>query len=326
MKNVLLIGMNFRDYEQSIKDEMESQGCHVDLVADCTDMISRIQNSLSKTIGDWMLASHQKRIVKMAEQKKYDYIIIIVGRFLLEETVQGLRKSNLEAKIILYLWDDIKRVGNYHITEKYCDKKYSFDLNDIKEYNLEFLPLFYLNRYKDIRSDKFDYDVYSAMNDHSDRLAVSCNFVNKYPKLNIKIQFVTNWRNVKERNNSLNKNEVNKITFQSHDLEKAEMLSDMKRSKSFIDVPFKGQNGLTIRTFESIAGQKKLITTNENIKLYDFYKPNNVFVINPDNPEIDMEKFVLNYEELPDEIYEKYSVEAWVRVLLSGRNNNYLKV
>lgn len=324
-KKVLLIGMNFRDYENSIKSAIEQQGYMVDLVCDNTDFISRVQNSFSTSIGYKLLAIHQRKIVNMAKRKKYEYIIIIVGRFLLEETMIGLRAANKDSEIILYLWDDVNRVSNYEITEKYCDRKYSFDLNDIIEYDLEFLPLFYLKRYEEIKSNKFEYDVYSAMNDHSDRVNVSINFVNNYPSLRTKICFVTNWRNLKRRKSDLEEKEAGRITFQSKDLEKKKMLSDMKNSKAFIDVPFKGQNGLTIRTFESIAGQKKLITTNENIKKYDFFCPQNIFIINPDNPRIDLELFNEEYVELPIEIYNKYSVDTWVKVILTGKNNDYLK-
>ncbi|PHU34550.1 hypothetical protein [Pseudobutyrivibrio ruminis] len=325
MKNVLLIGMNFRDYEVAIKEELEAQGCKVDLIADNTDMISRIQNSISKKLGDTLLCRYQKKLVKNTRNRNYDLIIVIVGRFLLEDTLQSLRKLHPNAEFVLYLWDDINRVANYNVSNQYFERIYTFDLNDVKNYELEFLPLFYLDRYRDIKSNDFKYDVYSAMNDHSDRVKVASSFVKKYPDFRTKVQFVTNWRNVKERRNCIKESGKDKIFFQSKDLDKKDMLNDMKNSKAFLDVPFKGQNGLTIRTFESIAGHKKLITTNENVKLYDFYSPENIFIIDSENPVIDEKFFSRNYEELPEDVYEKYSVRAWVKVLLTGENNSYLK-
>lgn len=51
------------------------------------------------------------------------------------------------------------------------------------------------------------------------------------------------------------------------------------QSKNIIDCPKEGQTGLTIRTFEALGSSKKLITTSKSIRNYDFYKPENIYIV-----------------------------------------------
>ena len=59
----------------------------------------------------------------------------------------------------------------------------------------------------------------------------------------------------------------------------------------------------------------KLITTNKDIKNYDFYNPNNIFVWDENTKEIPDSFFELQYQELPKEIFEKYSLKTWIKTV-----------
>ena len=52
-----------------------------------------------------------------------------------------------------------------------------------------------------------------------------------------------------------------------------EIFSD---SRCILDAPQAGQVGLTIRTIECLGAKRKLVTTNSDIKNYDFYNENNI--------------------------------------------------
>jgi hypothetical protein len=70
--------------------------------------------------------------------------------------------------------------------------------------------------------------------------------------------------------------------------------------------------------FEAMGYHKKLITTNKEIVNYDFYDPANIFVID-DNEDISIPDafFETPYKKLPPEVYNKYTVSAWVDTILS---------
>ena len=79
-----------------------------------------------------------------------------------------------------------------------------------------------------------------------------------------------------------------------------------KESNCILDAPQAGQTGLTIRTIECLGAKRKMITTNKDIKKYDFYNESNILVF---DGKIDKEcDFFKNpFIELNEEIYKKYS-------------------
>ena len=78
-------------------------------------------------------------------------------------------------------------------------------------------------------------------------------------------------------------------------------------------------NGLSFRAFEALGYQKKLITTNENIKKYDFYHPDNVFVWDGKDKN-GLEEFIQRpYFKIDCAIREKYGFKNWIHYVLNIR-------
>ena len=72
-----------------------------------------------------------------------------------------------------------------------------------------------------------------------------------------------------------------------------------------------------MRTIEMVGMNKKLITTNQTIKDYDFYNPKNISVVDRKNVVIDDEFLHTSYEPLSKEMYQKYSLQCWILEVLS---------
>ena len=87
----------------------------------------------------------------------------------------------------------------------------------------------------------------------------------------------------------------------------------MRISKVALDVQFGTQTGLTMRTIESLASQTKLITTNAQVKKYDFYNSKNICVIDKENPVVPKEFLESEYVNIPEEILYKYSLHNWIK-------------
>ena len=97
-----------------------------------------------------------------------------------------------------------------------------------------------------------------------------------------------------------------------------EYLEMVKNAKILLDFKAIGHNGLSLRFFESLKYEKKLITNNASVVDYDFYNPNNIFILHKDSLE-DLEKFIhSDYEKLPTEVVESYSFKAWLYDCLLG--------
>ena len=93
-------------------------------------------------------------------------------------------------------------------------------------------------------------------------------------------------------------------------------MTDIKKysdeSKILLDICRKKQVGLSFRIFESLGCHKKIITTNKDIINYDFYNPSNIFVIDEENVVIDTSFIESNYLDIPNHIYDKYTIKGWL--------------
>ena len=93
----------------------------------------------------------------------------------------------------------------------------------------------------------------------------------------------------------------------------AEILTRCNKSKAILDVVKSNQFGLTLRVYEGIFMNKKIITTNDNILQYKFYNPQNILLLNP-TTSINVIKEFLNTPIVPysDQIKQTYSFESWI--------------
>ena len=110
----------------------------------------------------------------------------------------------------------------------------------------------------------------------------------------------------------------NEVSFKS--LNKFDVIDIIKKSKCIIDIQHPNQTGLTMRTIEMLGAKKKLLTTNKEIEKYDFYNKNNIFVFDRNNPKIDVEFFIKDYESIDHITYEKYSINHWIKNIFKDIN------
>ena len=105
--------------------------------------------------------------------------------------------------------------------------------------------------------------------------------------------------------------------FQTEKLSSNEVVQIFKDSACILDAPQAGQTGLTIRTIECLGAKRKLVTTNKDIKKYDFYNESNILVfdgsIDENNP-----FFTTPFVDVADNIYKKYSLREWLKYMLGG--------
>ena len=94
----------------------------------------------------------------------------------------------------------------------------------------------------------------------------------------------------------------------------------MNKSKCILDIVDLKQLGLTQRIFDCLYLNKKIITTNEKIKMYDFYNENNIYILKKEE-KIEEEKLKKFFElkKIKVRIGNKYSLENWLNTLLEER-------
>lgn len=110
-------------------------------------------------------------------------------------------------------------------------------------------------------------------------------------------------------------------------LETEQIVNLYKRSKVILDINHINQDGLTMRTFEAIGAGKKLITTNQNIIKYPFYCSNNFYIVDRNKVNIQKSFFETEYIEMPIDLYEKCSIDGWLKdIMLLNEENCWIEM
>lgn len=314
---ILLIGMHFYEYEEKIKEELERLGHSVDIIY---DFIVGKKKYIPDFLFNFINYYYQQFVLKKIDGYKYDKIIVLVGRYLCIDTLKKL-KQNRETELILYLWDDIQRVENFETTKKYYDKIFSFDRVDCENNGFTFLPLFFTSDFLVEQKDECNIDLYSSFWNHSDRMSI----IRKILKQNSSSRKYFFYILVGKKDyikifldKFISKGvELNQLAFSTKKLTYEKNIINMKSSFAILDIQFPSQRGLTLRTIEALGTKSKIITTNKDIVNYDFYNPQNICIIDREEPVIPTTFWDTPYKYLEKDLYIKYSLNNWIKILLA---------
>lgn len=324
---ILFIGPTYFGYEKDIIKKLNEFGAKVDYIPENIDYINPIFsviNKLPSKLSSKFFEKYFLRLINRGKNDNYDFILLIRGKLISSGVLKYLKSEYPKAKFIMYQWDSIKNVDNVKNLFEYFDKIYTFDLSDYQDYSLvdnrwNFRPLFYVDDYKVNKKNykDCDIDLLFVGSYHSDR-NLFLKKVNQYCKKNslnfVDYLFIPKIYYFKRKitSNEFRNIKLKDIKFKS--LSRKDLLELIKKSKVIIDFQANNQTGLTIRTIESIGSKRKIITTNEEIKKYDFYNSENIMVIdkNFEDSQLDIDFLSKEYVEIEKNIYEKYSLNNWV--------------
>ena len=331
-KRILLIAPVFFGYYKEMLKEIKRQGYDADYICDMPSnsnvlkAVGRINKKLTYGVTEKYF---KNEVLPKISKEKYDYVILVAGMTFAfsAEMMEKIRELQKGAKFAAYQWDSEKNLPYSTGIHKFFDKIYTFDRPDsiAQPEKYTFLPLFYLPEYAEIAKDKAEilYDCsyigtahprkYKEINEISGQLKelLPRQFIFHY--MPSKLKYIYHKIKAPEYKNAKFSD------FETEKLSKEETLEIIKKSFCVLDAPQGGQTGLTIRTIECLGAEKKLITTNGDIKNYDFYDEANILVFES-GMEISAEDpfFSEAYHKLSEEIYKKYSLESWIKTLIEG--------
>ncbi|PIF59602.1 hypothetical protein [Flavobacterium sp. 2] len=244
-----------------------------------------------------------KEILKRLEENKeiQDVILTIKGDFIDPKSILEFKKYT--NKSIGFFNDNIYRCPKIKRVLHCFDDVFSFEKDDCAKFNLKFAPNWIYNNNVSLSSNTaFEYDVFN-ISSIDKRLPILARIADELKSKSIKIKFIVYDKKRKPVDNT--------ITYINKHMPLSEVNDYIGRSKVLLDINRIGQIGLTFRVFESLGLDKKLITTNSDIKNYDFYNPNNILIIDEKNPVISPDFFKNEYEKIPDSILHQYTIEGW---------------
>lgn len=309
---ICLISFDFWNYDHHIVDALQKKGIvahHINLRGykhQYPTIFHRIGNFFNKLI----LKKNTKKIKReeyilneLAALGKQDQILIINPEIISVSTHKKIKK--LTNRYIAYLYDSSKRRPISHLLEiELFDTVFSFDPEDVKTYNLIPLTNYIYFEKKIPKIDDVKYDCFT-ISYLDERLETMNRIAEILKQKNLKSHFVVVGKN---KPDGIHPN----IIFTEERQNQQQVHQEINKSKTVLDLLRDEQAGLSFRIFEALGFQKKIITSNKYVQEFDFYNPENILIIDPENPDIPKSFFETPYVPIPQEIYRKYSLEGWV--------------
>ncbi len=315
-KNVLYVAPVFFGYESEIKGELEQQGASVTFLLD-RPFNSPFLKALTKVRHAWVIGAADRYYERQMStvHTEFDYVFVVNGQTLSAKTLSTWRERYSKAKFILYMWDSFSNRQQTLRNLKYFDSVFTFDKNDAEKYNVNFRPLFFSAGFDAAVEVKAQYDISFIGTAHTDRFFIVDKIdrqlgstKRKYWYLYLQADWVY-W--IYRCFNSAYRN-AKKANFKFESIPKAEVQRVFNVSNTILDIEHPQQTGLTMRTLETLGARKKLVTTNESVKQYDFYSEDNIFVIDRQNPVISRAFLEQPYKAVDSHIYRRYSLAGWL--------------
>ncbi len=338
-KRILLLTPSFMNIYKDVMSSLEEKGWKVSWIKD--NQVSN--NPYLKDSHFWNrkpvklynreVEALWKRILAEPNYNyKYDAFLAIDGSMVHHYLFETLKQRNPKVKKILYLYDNID--GHIQVDSffNYYDNIFSFDAKDCKKYKLEFLPIYWL---PSSVQDEIKYDIFGLAS-------------LKYESQDRIIVFETTKRIAKENNLSeyikllypINQNRLlyalkyiglkllgkkcftikelkNNDLFTNHPISPDDFRIIIQQSNVILDTQIADQDGLTARFMWALGLEKKIITTNESARLYDFYDDKQVFILKDNyNELLDFIKSPFEMLETKRNIIANYRIDKWIDTLL----------
>lgn len=322
LKNIKILFLCplFFNYHKKIIKALEMLGAEVDYFDErpSNTVFSKALLRINPNFVKLQINKYYEDITLKIKDKQYDYIFICQAEATPISFLKNVKEMNPKAKMVLMLWDSV--ANKEKILEKldYFDEVFSFDKKDCDTFGLTFRPLFFDEEYEKIAKEDaaMVYDLFFVGTVHSDRYQILKNVKEQFEKHRQKVFYFLYipsklmYYQRKLLSNELQGSNIDEFSFVGMPSE--QLTAKLKQSKTVVDIQHPKQTGLTMRTIEMLGANKKMITTNADIKNYDFYHPNNICVVDRKNVVVPPEFIKEHYEPVDEKVKERYSIRYFV--------------
>lgn len=322
-KKILILIPRFFGYENEIIEELQRQGALVDWLPDrpfdtpALTALTKVGPQLIFPMADRLY----DKLLGEFGSAHYDWVLVVNGQTLSSPFLRRLRGDYPAAKFVLYLWDSL--ANRFHIRHNLSvfDRVLSFDHLDAQKYNLLLRPLFYSRGFTKTASDSKQsiYDISFVGTAHSDRFAVVdhvktqlASDITAFWYLYLQAPWVMHYYRLTKPGMK----NARMGDFEFKPLTKTKVQSVFSESNCILDIEHPSQVGLTIRTFETLGAQKKMVTTNANVRDYEFFREENICVIDRAAPDIPVDFLKSPFVPIDESTYVKYAIEGWLKEVL----------
>lgn len=324
-KKILLISPRFFEYEKAIVAHLEKLGAQVDFFDDrpSNTIFSKGMLRIAPILLSLKINRYYQKILKATQQKSYDYFLLIKGEACPIWFLKKLSHQHPQTQKLYYVYDSVAEYPKFLKLRPHFDRAFTFESLDAKTYAFDFLPLFYLDDYLKLSpKPEPQYDLTFIGTAHTDRFLVGEKVKNAVTSLGLKTFFYfyapgkNTFRLKRIFDKHLQKFNLSHLKYKK--LNHHEIASYYYFSKAVLDINKPFQFGVSNRTYEVLASGTKLITTNPEIANYPFYDPQNILIIDRENPKIPIEFFQSDFKKYSPEVLAKLSLDYWIQALFSS--------
>ena len=248
---------------------------------------------------------YDKAVLKCDAKK-----IVIFDALCTVDYVKWLKKHKPDADIVFWYWNIITHaIDPRSIPEGLC-RKWSFARIDCVTYNMRFNPLPYYYEIQFPTAQK-EYDIVFVGRDKG-RLPVLLQLEEQFESMGLTTNFVI------APTYSYNKNPA-----YSKPVSYMESVKLGTKARAILDYIEIDQSGQSLRVLEALFLHEKIITNSKLIFDYDFYCPENIFVLGHDDINM-LPKFLSTpYKPIPEGIMMQYDFDAIVDRFFSGKRTQF---
>lgn len=320
-KKILFFSASFFGYQLEICKSLTALGAKVDFFDERpkNDFWTKAMIRIDKRIMKRRIQKYYQDIINGTSLVIYDYVFFLKAEVISLEMLEQLKKRQLRARFILYMWDSIKNSPAVVDLFPLFDKILSFDRKDVEANTfLHFRPLFYLDEYSALNpiGDGNEYEITFIGTGHTDRYELVSKIRKFCDNNNLKgffFMYLQDWKIFVVRKLLQKRFRNAKLKdFSLIPMNKSQIVKIIEKSNCVLDIERTVQCGLTMRTIEVLGAKRKLITTNKDIVHYDFYNACNILVIDRKNPILSLDFIKGDYQDIDETIYKKYGINNWL--------------
>lgn len=339
-KKILLVASPYMGLHLDIKKGLEILGFYVEVILQKSfpnnpNIVLHNKKHSTARINEFqeILLNYWKGLLdhRSEEDLFFDYLLVINGNSIHPYLFEKLKEANRSIKAFNYIYDRIKGVYQIDHNFKYFDDIYTFDRNNVKDYNLKLLPIYWVpqNEKLDEEFDVFAFggpdqiriDLFRRIERITDSTDLRC-FVKIYhPKVTNKIVYSIRriGKYFLQGRKSPSLKDLQSDMFTSDAMPTDLFRKYINSSKVIIDSNHPYQDGLTARFMWSLGIGKKIITNNKNVLKYDFFSKEQILVINENTSDKELLDFITNQTNIPLKIksyVDQYRIDNWLKTII----------
>ena len=310
-KKILFIGLDYHNYTSEMISVLRDNNFDVTYYSlKPRKLKHKIIQTLHEKTYNSFVDSYHKGILEKEKNNSYDYVFFLQVHFMKMDIFLKLKKKHTNSKFILYNWDAIK-THDYSPYIIHFNEVYTFDPADAKDLNVNYLPLFCVSKFQNLRKIEQNLNsVYFVGNIVSiERYRSIQDFKKLCAANDISFSYFMKCSPVIFLKLLLNGFLPFDVRF--FNISNKKFIHLVSNSNTVFDFSNHIQMGHTMRFIENLCAGKKIITNSKNSINEDYYSDNRILYIE----KIDSKK-ILDFIRTPLQNEDKDFSEFYVQNFL----------